>query len=1047
MASIKVTSPNSSDTIKRGQYIRVQWEVIDPGGFTATTVNINLRQSDGGGSLTVGELVPLNQGFYIYKIPENISIENHFIRIKDLTSATDYDGDDFPIQEKYSVADFNYLNSFEKMILVEGKLGKEISTNDYYSDATFLLHSRNANGSTSFVDSSIEAPSTITGNGGITHSTTESVFDGSSIKFIDTSSQFLSMAANAKFDLPNKLEFTIRCKVNFSSLGSGDYIFCEYVDANNRWSIRKSSVDQLLFNIRIGGVNVAQIISTPTVSTSTWYDVLVARDSSGNLGLYVDGIQKAYLSYSTLHDLSAGTSRIGSSEGTANMVNGYIDELVIWDKNKFNLTPNAGHTSVVPVNTKPYATYVEYLGNEEIIDLKENETYLTRVFSKEENYANAGTFYNDYENERLYINPTDVDPYYLAYVFKCFTNRQDTDYPIDFIPQNARYNHFYAPYLKSDSVPQISQKVGDYYTSALTIQFGSIMFVNDGWFWEARELYEWHNKEFTVKVGEKDSLYNEFVTVFNGISKNPDISDEIVSISLKDARAGYLKPLPATIYTLTANPDLETSDINKPMPIVFGIKNNVTLTRVDGKTFRIGTNFRAPDGTWLGYNSVDAVYVDGIEQYLTTDYTVNAANVKITFVNDPLDALVTADIQGANCEVDFSDGSFTGNFSENVADILYTMLVSLTMNSMPVDKIDLDSFYDLQSKRTQRLGFVIDVLQPTMEIIRGLQRSTVFHFIPTLDGRFQVKYNDRTETDLPEFRNENYNGFKIREVTDSAFKKVIIQYDRDPSLDEWKQVESEELETKYRHDKDDVLTVPTYLVNEAEAEALNSFYLDLVKDPSGKLETEISAEGLNYIPSGKAKFNRSIIKGDGAEVVILEDEIYTILELRKDINTGKVGVTAIKDSQATGEGTHADIAHADSHLDSHVDSHTDTAHTDSHSDTAYVDAHGDTAHIDSYSDETYNDHDDTHEDQHFDSHMDYSDGEYIDTPHVDEHTDIHDDHTDNSHSHTDSHSDTAHIDWHDDVAYIDTHGDGYTDSYSDTHSDVHEDIPHTDSDI
>ena len=226
-----------------------------------------------------------------------------------------------------------------------------------------------------------------------------------------------------------------------------------------------------------------------------------------------------------------------------------------------------------------------------------------------------------------------------------------------------------------------------------------------------------------------------------------------------------------------------------------------------------------------------------------------------------------------------------------------------------------------------------------------------------------------------------------------------------------------------------------------------TFFINLIKDPPDKVMAEVEAESMRTIPSDKAIFNRSIIDMQGDKQTILEDEIYLILEVKKNIQTARVNIMAIKDSQASGTGGHTDIPHLDSHVDSHVDDHTDGAHTDhsdnTHSNVAFDDvAFDDVAHEDF----THEDFTDTHVDTFDDFHGDHQDDVWhFDEPHEDEHFDV-----PHANSFSDIHANEAHVDEahvdepHEDETFTD-HGDGHADDFDDIHGDEHEDTPHTDS--
>ena len=665
----------------------------------------------------------------------------------------------------------------------------------------------------------------------------------------------------------------------------------------------------------------------------------------------------------------------------------------------------------------------------EIVRMTEDGAELTRAFSVIEVDAVTGSFYHDVAETRLYIHtlddsdPNDSESSFVGYNWLCFTNIQEVGFTIDFRPQNALHECYFLPFLAAD-IPELSQSVSDYYKAAVSIQFGSLSFVGQPWWWENKKVYLWHNQDVFVKIGEKDTPYDEFITIFPGKTKRPQFQDDGVIIEVRDRRAAELKQIPEARFDTTTYPNLDPNFDGKIIPILFGTKTNITPVNIDTANWIYKISDTAFTTVFAIEDIVD-VYKDGVALVEGADFNSDDPNGEFTLLANPLNTVITCDAKGIQCGYNMVTGAKTDVFSENVADILFFILNEL--NGIDVDDIDLSSFADLQAKRTQRIGYYMDEAMHTLDFVRILQGSAIFHFIPFIDGRYYVQYYDRAiAEDAPFFRNEDYHSFQLGEDTDTAFQFVTIKYDKDPTTDEWKEITDSDNEVDYKYNERNTLTVETALLAEAEAVALAEFYIQLINAPGDKVNAEVNAEGFELIPSDKARFSRSIINQDSQEVIILEEEIYTILEVRKNINEGKTNIVGLIDSQAAGVPVHADSAHIDEHED-HTD-HSDSAHED----VAHNDDHDDVAHSDSYSD-SYNDvHDDTaHGDTHFD-HFDagYQD-DHLDEPYQDDYTD----------SHTDNHVDIPYDDDYDDSP----HGDGHADETQ--HTDEHTDVPHLDSEL
>ena len=86
-------------------------------------------------------------------------------------------------------------------------------------------------------------------------------------------------------------------------------------------------------------------------------------------------------------------------------------------------------------------------------------------------------------------------------------------------------------------------------------------------------------------------------------------------------------------------------------------------------------------------------------------------------------------------------GLKTSLYSENVADHLF--FIFTVLNEIAVTRMDLASFLELQTARTQKIALLIDTDIPTMDVNRTFQQSTIYHFLPLMDGTFAARYYRR----------------------------------------------------------------------------------------------------------------------------------------------------------------------------------------------------------------------------------------------------------------------------------------------------------------
>ena len=210
----------------------------------------------------------------------------------------------------------------------------------YYSAVSLLLHMNGANGSTTFTDSSLNNL-TVTPNGSIAISTTQSKFGGASAYF-DGTGDYLSFTGGMPSGAGT--EFTIECWVRLDDLA--DYrMITRTVGGIDFYVVPDGSIS-------VGRSGVVGIAASATglITAGTWYHIALTRDTSNNYKIYINGVQVA--SGTNSFSVTAATT-IGYSEYSgSHYFKGYIDDLRITkgvSRYNSNFTP--------PI--RPYPDYEE----------------------------------------------------------------------------------------------------------------------------------------------------------------------------------------------------------------------------------------------------------------------------------------------------------------------------------------------------------------------------------------------------------------------------------------------------------------------------------------------------------------------------------------------------------------------------------------------------------------------------------------------------------------------------------------------------------------
>lgn len=663
----------------------------------------------------------------------------------------------------------------------------------------------------------------------------------------------------------------------------------------------------------------------------------------------------------------------------------------------------------------------------EVVEIKSDGTALTRKTSLVDCKATDGSYFHDFFASRVYVHLADgkspaeyISPSYthnvIAFVWKCYANRQaEGADAVVYIPEGCTYPSFYEPMLRPGTLAQLTASIADHFESAMQTTFGSVSISNDLGAWYALvDDWLWANKDARVRLGEIGDLYAAIEKIFVGKVKSPSVSDVDVVFDLVDTRAGCFQSIPIAHYNVTDWPNLNPDAVGVPVPILFGEKDNISPVCVDtvNRIYKVSQTHFGVDVFEL--SAIDAVYLKGVGLSIATHYTVDLHNGQFTLLFAPGDGAITCDAKGIKDAFNFTTGAATGLYSENVAD--HWFFVCNILNDISVADIDLTSFSELQAVRTQAVAWYLDQDTPALDFNRLLQQTSLYHFLPMANGTFAARYYRKTiPVGTLELRDYDHANYKKMRPDEGIFRDIFLKYAKDPTTGIFKQLVNTEETVEQDHETKEPFTVETALRDDTEAASVLAFYVSLLKNPPTKIETDISMIGKNLIPTDKLYNNRAVV-ADGHDVIISEDEVYVILEARKNIDSGRVGITAQLDTQLAIYTIHADSPHQDVPHEDHTDAvHTDAAHGNSHTDVPYSQHQDDAVHVDHIS---YTDHDD-HTDKLVHEDFSYSDA-HVDTPAYTDHDDVayHD------HAHVDTghvdYTDTLHEDSHTDVSHIDS---------------------------
>lgn len=220
-----------------------------------------------------------------------------------------------------------------------------------------------------------------------------------------------------------------------------------------------------------------------------------------------------------------------------------------------------------------------------------------------------------------------------------------------------RYN-FYEPRLTSTSLPPVETSSNDIFFGGKAIGSGSVSIVNsDGLMDELVAELEWMNQECLIDIGgtflDSAGTTQEVDTgdqfrQMTGLIQDIDITDSLAKFDLQDKRIFFHQLLPKRIYDDEIHPSMDLTLQGKVRPIWFGVKNNITPSRINVNAnsygvYELTDTLLSPNGIKqiskvYAYADSDAAATKDSTQRLqlttSTDYSEDLANGQFTIVRD-----------------------------------------------------------------------------------------------------------------------------------------------------------------------------------------------------------------------------------------------------------------------------------------------------------------------------------------------------------------------------------------------------------------------------
>ena len=333
-----------------------------------------------------------------------------------------------------------------------------------------------------------------------------------------------------------------------------------------------------------------------------------------------------------------------------------------------------------------------------------------------------------------------------------FTNVIVASYKLYYATEDIMLNDiFYEGIL--NSIPVIHQQKAEIYWGVSIISSGSSSFISgSGFFDEKYKNYIWINKNVTILLGGDDLPYSEYKKQFGGIITNVSLSTNKLNINYEDKKTELEDTIPKNIYNTTDYPNLDSEDIGKPIPLIYGTVSKVPMVC---NTLALGTatslhSFKILDTSVCSVTTISQVYVNDIAIAHSSGSISDASFKLSTSTYSPGDSVTVSII------------AVEDNPIEQVKTIASNVL-SVPYNS---DNYNITTVSSAVIEAEQfPCGIAITEFTSFLEVIGDLMKSCMGSFFNDNTGKYSIKIWD-TEIE------ENLTLVDFNDIKEGSFSSI-----------------------------------------------------------------------------------------------------------------------------------------------------------------------------------------------------------------------------------------------------------------------------------
>ena len=282
------------------------------------------------------------------------------------------------------------------------------------------------------------------------------------------------------------------------------------------------------------------------------------------------------------------------------------------------------------------------------------------------------------------------------------------------------------------SIPVIKQKKNESYYGVSAISKGQLSLRNSlGGLDNIYKKYAWNNQKITVLLGGESLPYSEYKKMFAGRITDKHLSTGMMDIKYEDNKTLLEQDIPINTFTSAAYPNLDTEDIGRPLPLIYGSVFKVPVTCTSAKLGSATSlhSFKLCDTSVCSISAISNVYVNDVGVSFQSS-SVSTASFKLATATFSVGDEVTASVV-AN----------TANPIEQIKSIASNVL-SIPYNS---DNYATASVAIAATAAADySCGTYIGETEKFLKVVGDLMRSCLGSFFNNNDGVYSVNIWDVT---------------------------------------------------------------------------------------------------------------------------------------------------------------------------------------------------------------------------------------------------------------------------------------------------------------